>query len=451
MGKYFGTDGFRGEANVELTAEHAFKIGKFLGSFYSKKSSGEKCRIAIGKDTRRSSYMFEYALAAGITSTGADALLLHVTTTPSVSYVVRSEGLDCGIMISASHNVYTDNGIKIINAQGEKLGDDIIEKIENYLDGNTPELPFAKKNDIGRTYDFVAGRNRYIGYLISLPMHSFKNVKVGLDLANGAAFSIAKSVFDALGAQTFVINNNPNGNNINDNAGSTHIEVLQKFVKDNHLDIGFAFDGDADRCLAVDEFGNAVNGDQIMYICAKKMKEEGSLKDNTVVTTVMSNLGLFKAFEKIGIKTVITKVGDRYVYEKMQEGGYSLGGEQSGHIIFSKHATTGDGIVTSLKLMETVIAEKTTLSELTKEVPMFPQILKNVKVEDKNKVMEDSDVLNSASEVEKALGSDGRILLRQSGTEPLVRIMVEASDIDTCNKYVDQVYKVIEKKGYIVK
>ncbi len=448
MGKYFGTDGYRGEANVGLTADDAFKVGKFLGYYFSKKPNGEKCRIAIGKDTRRSSYMFEYAIAAGITSTGADALLLHVTTTPSISYVVRSEKLDLGIMISASHNPYTDNGIKLVDRNGEKIGDDIIKKIESYIDGEMGEIPFAKKNDIGRTFDFSAGRNRYIGYLISIPMNSFKGFKVALDLANGSAFSIAKSVFDALGATTFVINNNPNGNNINMNAGSTHIEGLQKFLIENNCDIGFAYDGDADRCIAVDNEGSIVDGDKILYICANQLKKEGRLKNDTVVTTVMSNMGLYEAFDKKNIKYVKTDVGDKNVHDMMVREDYDLGGEQSGHIIFKRHANTGDGILTSLKLMDIVIDEKKTIKQLADDVKLFPQILKNVEVADKNKCMEDKTLNETIKNVEEKLGRDGRILVRKSGTENIVRIMVEAKTIEMCKEWADVIYRKIMELGF---
>ena len=448
MGKYFGTDGYRGEANVGLTADDAFKVGKFLGYYFSKKPNGEKCRIAIGKDTRRSSYMFEYAIAAGITSTGADALLLHVTTTPSISYVVRSEKLDLGIMISASHNPYTDNGIKLVDRNGEKIGDDIINKIESYIDGEMGEIPFAKKNDIGRTFDFSAGRNRYIGYLISIPMNSFKGFKVALDLANGSAFSIAKSVFDALGATTFVINNNPNGNNINMNAGSTHIEGLQKFSIENNCDIGFAYDGDADRCIAVDNEGSIVDGDKILYICANQLKKEGRLKNDTVVTTIMSNMGLYKAFDKKNIKYVKTDVGDKNVHDMMVKEDYDLGGEQSGHIIFKRHANTGDGILTSLKLMDIVIDEKKTIKQLAEDVKIFPQVLKNVEVVDKNKCMEDKNLIETIKSVENKLFDDGRILVRKSGTENVIRIMVEAKTIDICKELTDLIYRKIIELGY---
>lgn len=448
MGKYFGTDGFRGEANISLTADHAFKIGKFLGYYYSKKNPN--CKIVIGKDTRRSSYMFEYAIAAGITVAGADAYLLHVTSTPSVSYIVRTEDFDLGVMISASHNVFSDNGIKLIAGNGEKLGDDVISEIENYLDGKTPEITYATGSKIGRTVDYFAGRNRYIGYLISIPMNSFKDKKVALDLANGSAFQIAKSVFDALGVDTHVINNAPNGSNINLNAGSTHIEGLQKYVKENHMDIGFAYDGDADRCIAVDENGEIVDGDKIMYICGKEMKEKGMLKKDTVVTTVMSNLGLYKAFDKIGIKYEKTAVGDKNVQASIVKNDYSLGGEQSGHIIFAKHANTGDGVLTSLKVMDIVVSKKTSLSALAKDVNIYPQVLVNVKVTDKVKCMEDKDVLSIKDTIDKKLGTDGRLLLRASGTENVVRIMIEAKDIDTCKKFAEEVHDLIKKKGYAI-
>ena len=449
MGKYFGTDGFRGEANISLTADMAYKVGKFLGYYYSKKPNGEKCKIAIGKDTRRSSYMFEYAIAAGITSTGADALLLHVTTTPSISYVVRTENLDLGIMISASHNKYTDNGIKLVDKDGEKLSEDIILKIEDYLDGKIGEIPFAHQSDIGRTYDYAAGRNRYIGYLISIPQRSFKNIRVGLDLANGSAFAIAKSVFDALGATTVVINNDPNGNNINENCGSTHIEHLQKLVIDEKCDIGFAYDGDADRCIAVDNMGNVVDGDKILYICGTRLKKDNRLNQDTVVTTVMSNLGLYKAFDQEGIKYIKTDVGDKYVHKAMLDGNFSLGGEQSGHIIFQRYANTGDGILTSLQIMDTIIEEKKSLYELTKDIFMYPQLLKNVEVTDKNKCMEDKELLSYKDTLEKELSDDGRILLRKSGTENLVRIMVEAKEDSICKDYCEKIYNKIKELGFI--
>ena len=445
MGKYFGTDGFRGEANVQLTVDNAFKVGRYVGWYYGR---DHKAKIVIGKDTRRSSYMFEYSLVAGLTASGADVFLLHVTTTPSVSYVVRTEGFNCGIMISASHNPYYDNGIKVINEKGEKLEESVITEIEKYLDGEIEEIPFAKKDKIGRTVDFAAGRNRYIGYLISIATRSFKNMKVALDCANGSASAIAKNVFDALGAQTHVINNEPNGLNINTDCGSTHIEHLQKFVVEEGCDVGFAYDGDADRCIAVDEKGNIVDGDGIMYICGKYMKEQGSLFHNTVVTTVMSNFGLYKAFDREGISYEKTAVGDKYVYENMAATGNCLGGEQSGHIIFSKHATTGDGILTSLKVMEVILEKKQTLAKLASEYEVYPQVLKNVKVKDKKAAQDDEKVQAEVKKVTESLGSDGRILLRQSGTEPVVRVMVEASDLETCEKYVDQVIKVMEEQGH---
>ena len=433
MGKYFGTDGFRGEANVKLTVEHAFKVGRYLGWYYGRE---HKAKIVIGKDTRRSSYMFEYALAAGITASGADAYLLHVTTTPSVSYVVRTEGFDCGIMISASHNPFYDNGIKVINGQGHKLEAEVEEKIEAYIDGKTEERPLATREDIGRTIDFAAGRNRYIGYLISLPTRSFKNIRVGLDCSNGSSSAIAKSVFDALGAKTYVINNEPDGTNINTNCGSTHIEVLQKFVKEQGLDVGFAYDGDADRCIAVDENGEVVDGDRILYVCGKYMMEQGALKDNTIVTTVMSNLGLYKACDQVGLRYEKTAVGDKYVYENMSQNGYQLGGEQSGHIIFSKHATTGDGILTSLKIMEVMLEKKASLGTLAGEVKIYPQLLQNLRVQDMDATLNHPDVQKAIKEVEDRLGTEGRVLVRKSGTEPLLRVMVEALSDELCEESV---------------
>ena len=450
MGKYFGTDGFRGEANVTLTVEDAYKVGRFLGWYYGKKKPEEKCRVVIGKDTRRSSYMFEYSLVAGLTASGADAYLLHVTTTPSVSYVVRTEEFSCGIMISASHNPFYDNGIKVINEKGEKLEEEVITEIEKYLDGEMGEIPYAVRDQIGRTVDYAAGRNRYIGYLISIATRSFKNKKVGLDCANGSASAIAKNVFDALGAETHVIHNNPDGVNINTNCGSTHIEGLQKYVVENGLDVGFAYDGDADRCLAVDGEGNLVDGDKIMYICGKYMKEQRSLVNNTVVTTIMSNFGLYKALEREGISFEKTAVGDKYVYENMSQNGHCLGGEQSGHIIFSKHATTGDGILTSLKIMEVMLEKKESLKKLADEVEIYPQVLKNVRVHDKKTAQDDPEVQAEVQKVADALGDTGRILLRQSGTEPVVRVMVEAETNAICEKYVDQVIDVMKARGHVI-
>lgn len=448
MGKYFGTDGFRGEANVDLTVEHAYQVGRFLGWYYGQEDPDQRCRVVIGKDTRRSSYMFEYSLVAGLTASGADVYLLHVTTTPSVSYVVRTEGFSCGIMISASHNPYYDNGIKVINGNGEKLEESVIGKIETYLDGKMGEIPLAKKDKIGRTTDFSAGRNRYIGYLISIATRSFKNMKVALDCANGSASAIAKNVFDALGAETHVIHNEPNGLNINTGCGSTHIEGLQKYVVEKGCDVGFAYDGDADRCLAVDAKGRLVDGDVIMYICGKYMKEQKTLPHDTVVTTVMSNFGLYKAFDREGIRYEKTAVGDKYVYENMSVNGHGLGGEQSGHIIFSKHATTGDGILTSLKVMEVILEKKQTLEKLASEVEIYPQVLKNVRVKDKKAAQDDPAVQAEVEKVAKALGDDGRILLRQSGTEPVVRVMVEASSLETCEACVDQVIAVMGEQGH---
>ena len=450
MGRYFGTDGFRGEANVDLTVEHAYQVGRFLGWYYGQKKKEERCRIVIGKDTRRSSYMFEYSLVAGLTASGADVFLLHVTTTPSVSHVIRTEDFDCGIMISASHNPYYDNGIKIMNGNGEKLEESVIQEIEQYLDRKMGKLPLATRENIGRTQDFAAGRNRYIGYLISIATRSFKGKRVGLDCANGSASAIAKSVFDALGAETYVINNEPNGLNINLNCGSTHIEGLQRFVRENHLDVGFAYDGDADRCLAVDENGEVVDGDRILYICGTYMKEQGILRNNKIVTTVMSNLGLYQALDREGIGYDKTAVGDKYVYENMSQTGNCLGGEQSGHIIFSKYATTGDGILTSLKIMEVMLEKKETLSKLASEVTILPQVLKNVRVKDKTAAQEDADVQKEAAAVEAELGNRGRLLLRPSGTEPLIRVMVEAENTELCSQYIEKIVRVLEEKGHLV-
>lgn len=461
MGKYFGTDGFRGEANVTLTADHAYQVGRFLGWYYTqlKRRAGQDgpARIVIGKDTRRSSYMFEYSLVGGLVASGADAYLLHVTTTPSVAYVVRTDGFDCGIMISASHNPYYDNGIKLINGSGEKMDESVISLVEAYLDGELvafdrkwDELPLAKRDMIGRTVDYVAGRNRYIGYLISLGLYSFKGVKVGLDCANGSSWNIAKNVFDALGAKTYVINADPDGYNINKDAGSTHIEHLQRFVLENGLDVGFAYDGDADRCLCVDEKGNVITGDHILYIYGKYMKERGKLLTNTVVTTVMSNFGLYKAFDELGIDYAKTAVGDKYVYEYMMMNGCRIGGEQSGHIIFSKYASTGDGILTSLKIMEVMMAKKKTLSQLCEGFTFYPQVLKNVRVADKAAVQADPDVQKAVAEVTARLGDSGRILVRESGTEPVIRVMVEAESQDVCREYVDYVVDAIKRKGYAV-
>ena len=447
MGKYFGTDGFRGEANVVLTVEHTFKVGRFLGWYYGQ---NHKAKVIIGKDTRRSSYMFEDALSAGLTASGADVYLLHVTTTPSVSYVVRTEDFDCGIMISASHNVFYDNGIKVINGKGHKLEAEVEEKVEAYIDGEFGELPLATRENLGRTVDYSAGRNRYIGHLIAMATRSFKDKRVGLDCSNGSASSIAKSVFDALGAKTYVIHSEPDGTNINRNCGSTHIETLQEFVKEKKLDVGFAYDGDADRCLAVDENGNVVDGDLILYVCGKYLKEQGRLNNDTIVTTIMSNIGLYKACDKVGMKYEKTAVGDKYVYENMVQNNHSLGGEQSGHIIFSKYATTGDGILTSLLLMEVMLEKKETLGKLTKEVKIYPQLLKNVRVSDKKTARENPAVVREVEKVTEALGNDGRILVRESGTEPVIRVMVEASTHELCEEYVNQVVDVMEKEGLII-
>ena len=447
MGKYFGTDGFRGEANKNLNFEHAIKIGRFLGWYYGARLD-KKAKIVIGKDTRRSSYMFEYALCTGLMASGADAYIMHVTTTPSVSYIARVDDFDCGIMICASHNPFYHNGIKLLNSHGEKMDEETILLVEDYIDGKI-EVPLAEREQIGRTVDYVAGRNRYIGYLISMSKYSFKDKRVGLDCANGASWAIAKGVFDALGAKTYVINADPDGYNINTDCGSTHIEHLQKFVVDNHLDIGFAYDGDADRCLCVDEKGNVVTGDHTLYIYGKYMKERGKLINNKVVTTVMSNFGLYKALDAIGIEYEKTKVGDKYVYENMVKTGNRIGGEQSGHIIFSKYATTGDGILTSLKLMEVMLAKEKPMSELAAPVVFYPQVLKNVRVKSKPDAQNDPDVQAAVAAVAESLGDSGRILVRESGTEPVIRVMVEAGTKETCEKYVDQVIDVIKAKGHL--
>lgn len=447
MGKYFGTDGFRGEANKDLTFDHAIKIGRFLGWYYGA-NQGKKAKVLIGKDTRRSSYMFEYALCTGLMASGADAYIMHVTTTPSVAYITRTDDFDCGIMISASHNPFYDNGIKVLNGNGEKMEEETLLKIEEYIDGKI-EIPVAEREDIGRTVDYVEGRNRYIGYLISMSKYSFKGVKVGLDCANGASWSIAKAVFNALGAKTYVMNDNPDGYNINTDCGSTHIEHLQKFVVEKGLDIGFAYDGDADRCLCVDEKGNVVTGDHILYVYGLYMKERGKLLNNKVVTTIMSNFGLYKALDKVGIEYEKTAVGDKYVYENMVQTGNRIGGEQSGHIIFSKYATTGDGILTSLKMMEVMLAKEKPMSELAAPCKFYPQVLKNVRVKSKPDAQNDPDVQAAVKKVADELGEDGRILVRESGTEPVIRVMVEAGSDEVCEKYVDQVIEVITAKGHL--
>ncbi len=447
MGKYFGTDGFRGEANVNLTVDHAFRVGRFLGWYYNRE---HKAQIVIGKDTRRSSYMFECALTAGITASGADAYLMHVTTTPSVSYITRLDEFDCGIMISASHNPFFDNGIKLINSRGEKMDVEVIQEIENYLDSEE-SLPYATGGEIGRVVDYVSGRNRYIGYLISLGTYSYKDMRIGLDCANGSTWMIAKSVFEALGGEVHVLGNSPDGTNINDNCGSTHTEGLQRLVKEKRLDIGFAFDGDADRCLAVDENGDLVDGDKILYLYAGYMKERDKLVNNTVVTTVMSNFGLYKAFDRAGIAYEKTDVGDKYVYENMRQNGHMLGGEQSGHIIFAKYATTGDGMLTAMKIMQCVLAKKQTLSQLVKDVVSYPQVLKNVRVTDKETALQNPAVQAKVQAVAETLGDQGRILLRKSGTEPVLRVMVEAPDHETCEALVDQVIAVMHHQGLAVK
>ena len=446
MSKYFGTDGFRGEANIDLTVEHAMKIGLFLGHYYGKE---RKARVVMGKDTRLSSYMYEDALSAGLTAAGADAYLMHVTTTPSVSYVARTEGFDCGIMISASHNPYYDNGIKLLNGNGEKMEDEVILACESYLDGVYGPIPYAKREAIGKTVDYFAGRNRYIGYLISLARNSYKGRRVGLDCANGSAWMIAKSVFDALGATTFAINCDPDGTNINRNAGSTHIEHLQQYVLNNKLDVGFAFDGDADRCLAVDEKGNVVNGDQIIYIYARHMRDRGNLPDNTVVTTIMSNFGLYQALDEVGIKYKKTDVGDRFVSECMRENDHLLGGEQSGHIIFGKYAMTGDGVLTAIKVMQAMIDRDMPLSKLADPCRMYPQVLKNVQVDDKDGTLNDPVVQAAVKAAEAKLAGSGRVLLRKSGTEPVLRVMAEAREKMACEEAVNTMIDAMRASGHM--
>lgn len=466
MLKYFGTDGFRGKANQDLTVEHAYKIGRFLGFYY-----GPRSRIVIGKDTRRSCYMYECALTAGITASGADVYLMHVTTTPSVSYIARVDGFNCGIMISASHNPYDDNGIKLLNDQGEKMDDSFLEEVEQYLDGDitglvdgrenassslknngdaVTDIPFATGEQIGRAMDYASGRNRYIGYLISLATHSYKGIRIGLDCANGSAWMIAKSVFEAIGANTFVINNSPSGLNINDHCGSTHIAELQNLVKEKKLDVGFAFDGDADRCIAVDERGDIIDGDSILYLYGRYMQDRGKLDQNTVVVTVMSNFGFFKAMEQCGIHCEITAVGDRFVYERMREKGYLIGGEQSGHVIFSKYANTGDGILTAIKIMQAMLSSKMPLSALIEGFTRYPQVLKNLKVKDKDEVLNDKRVQDACNSIMQSLGENGRILLRKSGTEPVLRIMVEASTMEICTEKVDEIVAIIDHCGYLM-
>ncbi len=452
MGKYFGTDGFRGKANVELTADHAYEVGRFLGWYYGRE---RRARIVVGKDTRRSSYMLEYAISAGMAASGADVYLLHVTTTPSVSYVTRTDGFDCGVMISASHNPYYDNGIKLLNREGEKMDESTIRLVEDYLDGNLElygqtfaQIPLATEDGLGSIVDHTAGRNRYMGYLISLAVYSFRGKKIALDCANGSAWSIAPSVFRSLGADVHVINDRPDGLNINLDSGSTHIEGLKRYVKENGMDAGFAFDGDADRCLAVDEKGELVDGDQIMYLYSRYMKERGKLLTNTVVTTVMSNFGLYKALDAAGIGYVKTAVGDKYVYEDMVKNGRRLGGEQSGHIIFSKYARTGDGILTALKIMEVMMAKKESLSRLVEPLTIYPQVLVNVRVKDKKTAQDDPAVQAAVQAVADELGDTGRILVRESGTEPLVRVMVEAPEKEQCRELAQRVVDVIIARGH---
>lgn len=458
--KYFGTDGFRGEANVGLTSIQAYKVGRFLGWYFSSELSGcnnpsGRPRIVIGKDTRRSSYMIEYSLVAGITASGADAYMLHVTTTPSVSYVTRMEEFDCGIMITASHNPYYDNGIKVINRYGEKLDDKTTAYIEAYLDGDMAalgiagdDLPLAQRDRIGCIVDHVSGRNRYVGYLISLAARSYKHLRIGLDCANGASWMIASAVFSALGANVTLIGAEPNGLNVNNGCGSTHIENLCKLVKEQHLDMGFAFDGDADRCIAVDGSGKVIDGDAMMYILAKRLQSRGMLKNNTVVATVMSNSGFVASLQEAGLRCEQTAVGDRFVYECMLQNDYALGGEQSGHIILKKYATTGDGLLTAIMITEEVCDQKTTLAKLAEPVKAYPQYLKNVAVKDKAAVLGDNEVHLAVQAAEEKINGKGRVLLRQSGTEPLIRVMVECENYDDCVAYAQSIVDVILERGH---
>lgn len=451
MGRYFGTDGFRGEAGKVLTAEHAFRTGRFLGWYFRNRHDGTPARIVIGKDTRRSSYMYENALAAGITSSGSDAYLLHVTTTPCVSFITRTEEFDCGVMISASHNPFFDNGIKLMNGEGEKMDDEMQAELERYLDGDPAELPNATGTEIGKTVDFYSGRNRYIGYLTGIPAYSFEKHKVALDCANGASWMIAPAVFNALGAKTCVVNAEPDGTNVNRNCGSTHLDGLKEYVRENHADVGFAFDGDADRCLAVDENGNEVNGDAIMFICGKWMKKKGLLPSNTIVTTIMSNFGLYKALDEAGIGYEKTAVGDRYVYENMKEFGHMLGGEQSGHIIYRKYAHTGDGLITALMLMSVMIDTSLPLSALAAGCRMYPQVLKNVEVDDKDETLADPAVRKAVEHCQETLGDEGRVLLRKSGTEPVLRVMAEAGSAEECGRQVDSIIDAMKASGHLQK
>jgi len=444
MGKYFGTDGFRGEVNKNLTALHAYKIGEFLASYFVKNNGNKK--FIIGRDTRISGSMLEAAISAGLNACGGDAYILGVTTTPSVAYLAKCEGFACGIMISASHNPYYDNGIKLINSKGEKMEESIISLIEDYIDSKI-DVNYASKDNIGKIIDYKEGKNKYINHLISLGPN-LKGLNIGLDLANGSATSAAKQIFDTLGANTTIINSNPDGFNINTNCGSTHIEGLANLVKENKLDCGFAYDGDADRCLMVDEYGNILSGDHILYIYANYLKSENELKNNTVVTTVMSNFGLYKALDIKHISYAKTKVGDKYVYEYMKENDCMIGGEQSGHIIFFKDASTGDGILTSLKMLEVIVNTNKKLSELVKDLDIYPQVLINIKVTDKAKAQQDPKVVEAVKAVEKELGDSGRILVRESGTEPLVRVMVEAKSQAECEKLARRVIDVIKEQGY---
>lgn len=439
--KYFGTDGFRGRANEGLNVEQAFKIGRYIGYHYGLEQ-GRKARIVIGKDTRRSSYMFEAALISGLVASGADVYMLHVIPTPGVCYEVCDGNFDCGIMITASHNPFCDNGIKLVNREGFKMDESVLERVEAYIDSEF-EVPLATGNEIGCTVDYMQGRNRYIAHLIASANFSLQGVKVGLDCANGAASSVAKPVFDALGADVRVINNAPDGFNINVDCGSTHIERLQRLVVEQGLDVGFAYDGDADRCLAVDERGHVVDGDLILYVCGKYLNKHGRLAGGTVVPTVMSNFGFLKALDIAQLNYETTAVGDKNVFACMRENGYSLGGEQSGHIIFGDIEKTGDGIMTSLRIMEVIRAERETLSELVRPVKLFPQRLINVTVADKDAALEAASVAEAIAAAEAELQGNGRILVRPSGTEPLIRVMVEAETEQVADRLASEVAEAV--------
>ena len=450
MPKYFGTDGFRGEANVGLTFNPAYRIGRFLGWYYSKDRDAHEAKILVGKDTRLSCYMLEYALLSGIAASGADAYNMHVTTTPSVAYITKTQFFDCGIMISASHNPYFDNGIKLFSSLGDKMNDDFLLMVEEYIDRPDTEedIPLATKDRIGKVIDYLDARIMYSGFLTTAVHTPLGGLKVVLDTANGASYALAPAVFKRLGANVTVINNSPDGTNINKNAGSTHIKGLVNKVLETGADVGFAYDGDGDRCIAVDKSGAIINGDRVMYIWATWLKSQGKLVTNTVVTTVMSNMGLYKALEEEGILYTQTKVGDRYVHEYMMEHGNIIGGEQSGHIIVNDYLNSGDGILTSLLLSEVMVKTDKTLSVLSEKMSDYPQVLVNVIVSDKNATMEDERVKDAVKEAEKKLDGKGRVLVRASGTEPVVRVMSEAKEQKDAEEAVSEVVEKLRELGY---